>query len=56
MSDTENAAAEEAKETADRNAGDDSDVEQDAGVGPMEGDEAIDDDTEFTHTPISPVR
>ena len=31
-----------------------SDVDQDVGVGPIDGQEAMDDDTEFRHTPISP--
>jgi hypothetical protein len=29
-------------------------VDQDAGVGPIDGDEAMDDDTDYRHTPISP--
>ena len=61
---TENDAAETARENlrqehvaeTRRNAAEESDVEQDAGVGPIDGDEAMDDDTEFTHTPISPAR
>jgi hypothetical protein len=31
------------------------DAPQDAGVGPIEGDEAMDDNTEFKHTPTSPT-
>ena len=32
-----------------------SDTDQGAGVGPIEGDEAIDDDTPFKHTPHPPT-
>lgn len=45
------------QETADETSSDDalSDSDQDLGVGPIDGDEAIHDDTPFTHTPIPPT-
>ena len=46
------------QERVDETSSDDalSDADQDAGVGPIEGDEAIDDDTPFRHTPVPPTR
>ena len=37
-----------------RSAGGLSASDQDTGVGPISGDEAMDDDAEYGHTPISP--